>query len=342
MKQRQTILSGILLGFCHFAVDFCCTALLSAYVDARSALLCAIIYNGLAFAFQLPIGALADRLRQNRHFAILGCLLVGCSGFTVSIPLLLSVILGLGNALFHVGGGREALLRGGRKAGFIGHFVAPGAIGIFLGPLCAKKLPEVGLLLPALAIFCALILLLLRQPDRQIEGLVLPGKGRRKLLIPVCLFLTVLLRAYMGGVVSYSFQKEWHWAALFVFCIFGGKFLGGRLADRFGAFAFQAVAQVAATALFVLSIWFPYCAFPAIFLFNTTMAVTAHRLYVYAPSAGGLMFGLTTFALYIGSLPKLLGWANPFFTWWGLLILGLLSTALLLLGLLPKGDDALD
>lgn len=342
MKRKQQLLSAFLLGGSHFAVDFCCTALLSAYVGTGTALLCAILYNGLAFAFQLPIGALADGLKKNRLFAIVGCLVVACGGFAVKIPLLLSIILGLGNALFHIGGGREALLRGGKKAGFVGHFVAPGAVGIFLGPICAKSGLELNLLLPALALFCAMLLLLLRQSDRQIEEQLLPETGQRKLLIPVCLFLTVLLRAYLGGVVSYSFQKEWHWAALFVLCIFGGKFLGGRFADRFGAFPFQLVAQTVATALFVLSLWFPYCAFPAIFLFNTTMAVTAHRLYVYAPSHGGMMFGLTTFALYLGTLPKLLGWANPFFTWWGLLILGLLSGALLLLGLLPKGGAALD
>lgn len=336
-------LSGILLGFSHFAVDFCCTALLCAHTNPKSALLCAIIYNGLAFAFQLPVGAMADRLGQNRHFAILGCLTVACGGFAVNVPLLMSVILGLGNAFFHVGGGREALLRGGRKASRIGYFVAPGAIGIFLGPLCASLGLPITRFLPLPALICAL-LLLLRQPERQIEALVLPARmsGRKRWIVPVCLFLTVLLRAYMGGTIGYSFQQNSWMAMLFVLCIFGGKLLGGRFADRFGAFSFSLIAQPVATLLFVLSIWFPYCAFPAIFLFNTTMAVTAHRLYLYTPESGGMMFGLTTLALYFGTLPKLLGWTNPFFTWWGLLLLGLLSTCLLLLGLLPKGgkEDA--
>lgn len=341
MRKKTHFLAGLLLGGSHFAVDFGCTALLTAFAcgSAKTALLCAIVYNGLAFAFQLPIGALADRLQKSRLFAIIGCLTVACGAFAVQLPLLLSVVLGLGNALFHVGGGREALLRGEKKASLVGHFVAPGAIGIFLGPLFAASGHDVALFLPALTLLCALLLLLLRQSDKSVEELLLPCPGcsrKSTVLILVCMFLTVLLRAYMGSVVHYSFQASLWMAALFVLCIFGGKFLGGCFADRFGAFSFSLIAQLTATALFVLSVWFPFFAYPAIFLFNTTMAITAHKLYISLPAYGGTMFGLTTFALFLGSLPKLLGWASPFFTWWGLLLLGLTSTALLLLGLLPK------
>ena len=218
-----------------------------------------------------------------------------------------------------------------------------GALGIFLGPFLAARSVHAGQLFPALCLLCALLLLLLRQSESRTEALRLPQSPQSRgtfLRITVCMFLTVLLRAYMGSLVRYPFQSTFLMALLFVLCILAGKFLGGRFADRFGAFSFSLVAQLAATALFVLSLWYPYCAYPAIFLFNTTMAITAHRLYRLSPAYGGAMFGLTTLALYLGTLPKLLGWASPLFTWWGLLLLGLLSTALLLVGLLPKGGDA--
>lgn len=345
MRKKSDFTAGILLSCSHFAVDLSCTALLTAYAcrDGKTALLCALVYNGFAFAFQLPIGALADSWKKNRLFAVVGCLLVACGAFALRYPLLLSIIIGLGNAFFHVGGGREALLRGGKKAAMIGHFVAPGALGIFLGPLLATRSAHTGQLFPALCLLCALLLLLLRQGESRTEALRIPQSPQSSgtfLRITVCMFLTVLLRAYMGSIIRYPFQSTFLMALLFVLCILAGKFLGGRFADRFGAFSFSLVAQLAATALFVFSLWHPYCAYPAIFLFNTTMAITAHRLYRLSPAYGGTMFGLTTLALYLGTLPKILGWANPFFTWWGLLLLGLLSTALLLLGLVPRGGDA--
>lgn len=342
MNKKTNLTAGILLGYSHFVVDLSCTALLTAYAcpDARTALLCAIVYNGLAFAFQLPIGALADGLRKHRFFSVMGCLLVAFGALSGKIPLLLCLLIGLGNACFHVGGGRESLLRGGKKAAMIGHFVAPGAIGIFLGPLLTNRFPTFLPVFPCLCLFSALLLLILRQPESRTEALCLPPQRKKFLAVCLCMFLTVLLRSYMGSTVHYSFQSITLMAVLFVLCIFGGKFLGGVFADRFGAFSFSLVAQLAATALFVLSVWYPYCAYPAIFLFNTTMAITAHRLYRLSPKNCGAMFGLTTLALYLGTLPKLLGWGNPFFTWWGLLLLGLLSTALLLAGLLPRGGDS--
>ena len=109
--------------------------------------------------------------------------------------------------------------------------------------------------------------------------------------------------------------------------------LGGSLADRFGAFRFSLIAQPLGTALFVLSTVQPLLAIPATLLFNTTMAITAHAVYRSAPHRSGTMFGLTTLALYLGVLPRLLSAPNPLFTWWGLALIGLGSTGLLLLGL---------
>ena len=338
MAKQKTIAAGLLLGGTHFLVDFCCTAILtglSLQVSGEMLLICAILYNGLAFAFQLPLGALADRLQLSRSLCAFGCLLVAVAPF-LPAPILVSALLGLGNACFHVGGGREALHRGGEKAGFVGHFVAPGAIGIFLGPLCAKMSWPIHVIAPVSLSLCAFLFFFTRNGGKQTETLRFPaqalGTGRLAAMM-VCMFLTVLLRAYMGTIIHYDFQAFPLLAALFVLCIFGGKFFGGTLADRFGAFPFSLCAQLSATVLFVLSLWVPWCAYPAIFLFNTTMAITAHKLYVALPSWGGTMFGLTTLALFLGSVPKLLGTESPFFTWWGLLLLSLLSTALLLTGL---------
>lgn len=344
-KEKQAI---ALLGGAHFFVDFACTALLgalSAALPHSRIIFCATLYNALAFAFQLPIGALADGLKCSRAMAGFGCLLVA-AGSLFSQPLILCLLIGLGNACFHVGGGREALHRGRGSAGFVGRFVAPGALGIFLGPRLSALTLLRRIALPAILLVLAVLLFFTRRQDKYTETLsVVPGKrsfGRLAGLL-ACMFLTVLLRSYMGTVLRYPLFSAFGWAAGFSLCIFAGKYFGGILSDRFGVLPFSAAAQLLSAVLLALSPFFAPLALPGIFLFNTSMAVTATALYKALPRYPGTMFGLTTFALFLGVLPRLLEQEIPLFTWWGGLILGLLSAFLLLGGLIlgtGGGGDA--
>ena len=326
--------SEILPAITHLFVDLTCTALLSRLAEDLSyeqVVACAILYNCLAFAFQLPIGMLADLLCSTRLAAALGCVLVALGGFFPQ-PLILCLFIGLGNACFHTGAGREALQRE-QGAAAVGRFVAPGALGIFFGP----RLTKFPLILPAVLLLLGILLL-----RRHKEAAAPPAeRNGHRVLMALCMFLTVLLRSYIGTLLRYSFLSAFGWALSFSLCVFAGKFLGGILADRFGAFRSSLVTQLGASALLVLSVFYPVLALPGILLFNTTMAVTAAELYRGFPKFPGAMFGLTTLALFLGVLPRLLGWENTLFTWWGLGSLCLLSTALLLGGLiLGKRRDA--
>lgn len=342
---RSDLRCGMLLGPSHFFVDFACTAMLTtlnARLSPMEVIACALLYNGLAFAFQLPVGALADALSLHRKLAALGCLLTA-AGALFFQPLVLCILIGLGNACFHVGGGREALKRGKGTAAFVGFFVAPGAIGIFLGP----RLSSLAWLTRGILPVCLLVLaaLLLRSHPEGEKAEQLPCSrctlsGPAAITVMACMFFTVLLRSYMGTLLQYPILSGFWPALLFTLSIFAGKSFGGKLADRFGVLPFSAAAQLLAVAAFMLSIRFQWLAFPSIFLFNTTMAITATQLYRCMPRYPGTMFGLTTLALYLGVIPRLLGLANPFFNWWGLGLLSLVSAGLLLLGLycIERGD----
>lgn len=332
---------SLLLGAAHFAVDFICTLMLAESARQLTywqVMACAVLYNGLAFAFQLPIGALADRLKLSRGLAAVGCLMVA-AGALLPVSLAANALMGLGNACFHVGGGREALKRGGDSAGIVGKFVAPGAVGIFLGPRLAGLLRPVRGMLPLMLVLLAAMLLKTRTSGREAEAMQAPGGKRppgKLVCVCVCMFLTVFLRAYLGSALAYPFLSQAGWAFLFTLCIFGGKYFGGILADRFGTLRFCILSQLLGTVLFVFSTELPWLGMPAVFLFNTTMAVTATRLYRCAPGLPGTMFGLTTVALYLGALPRLMNLLQPV----GLGLLSGLSTVLLVLGLmLSEGGD---
>ena len=137
----------MLYSLLHFLVDgICAWGMLGRFRGFDAILL----YNFCAFVLQLPLGAVLDRFGGRRTpmvFAAAGC------GLTLLGACTSPLLLGLGNALFHVGGGVD-VIRDGGKCEKLGIFVAPGAMGLFLGGLLAgRSLP----LLPVLILMAALL-----------------------------------------------------------------------------------------------------------------------------------------------------------------------------------------
>ena len=118
----------------HFLVDFSCAFLMFRHVAGTpDGYFCVLLYNFCAFAVQMPLGLLADKWNRNILFALAGCLLVGLAYGLVQIPVAAVIVVGLGNALFHVGGGLDVLNVSEKKLGALGVFVSPGALGIYYG-----------------------------------------------------------------------------------------------------------------------------------------------------------------------------------------------------------------
>ena len=122
----------------HFVVDFSCAVLISNIIIPQltgsfSLFFAIIIYNFFAFAIQLPIGILADKINKNAICSALGCVLV-IMAFAISrFGITSCLIAGIGNAMFHIGGGIDVLNISDKKATLSGIFVSTGALGIFLG-----------------------------------------------------------------------------------------------------------------------------------------------------------------------------------------------------------------
>src|SRR5699024_9872855 len=112
---------------------------------------CLLLYNFCAFALQMPLGIWADGLNRNGLLAAVGCSLTAAA-FLVPLALPAAVVAGVGNALFHLGGGIDVLNAGERKAAALGVFVSPGAVGLYVGTLwgggaaVSALLPPAGLL----------------------------------------------------------------------------------------------------------------------------------------------------------------------------------------------------
>jgi len=293
----------------HFFVDFACALFMFGALRSTSEwVLCLLLYNFFAFAMQMPLGVLADRMNRNALFASAGCLLVAFAYVFSGIPLLGCTILGLGNGMFHVGGGIEVMNEAQGKCAPLGIFVSPGALGLYIGTLLGKS-SGLPLWLGALTmLLCSLFLvfstLLHRHSLRSDNPAFSPGTPSRGVwLAAVCLFAVVCLRSLMG--MTADFPGKAAAGVLSVLAVVLGKALGGILSDRFGALATSAVSLLLCAVLFLFP-GFTLGYLLALLLFNMTMPITLNGMAKLFPQARGFAFGALTFALFLGFLPVFL------------------------------------
>ena len=329
-----------LYSLAHFWVDLSCALLafrsLSASPDFA---LCLLLYNFCAFALQMPLGLLADRLDRNGAVAAAGCALVALA-YAVPLPLAAAVTAGVGNALFHLGGGIDTLNTGLHRSAALGIFVSPGAVGLFLGTLWGRGdaaplwAGPVGLLVLAGAILwlCRRTFGSLRSGNAPLDPTPREGWGP---LVP--LFLVVVLRSYMGANQAFVWKSQGQWALVLTLALALGKAGGGLLSDRLGPRRAAGWSLGLAVALYLLS-GAPLPGLLAVFLFNMTMPMTLWAAAQLLPGAKGFGFGLLTFALFVGYLPVYLGWPAVFGNVWACAAAAALSLALLWR---PLGKEAL-
>lgn len=311
------------LSAAHAAVDFCCAALFFGMERGDAAWLCMVFYNACAFLMQLPLGLVADRLNRNLPFASAGCLLVAAACFLRFNPLLAVIVAGLGNGAFHVGGGIEVLNDSGSKAGPLGVFVSPGAIGLYLGRVYAGFFAAHRLLLPLLMLLCGAGMTVIGLTERRCVSenadfsLALPKRGLPLLAL---LFFVVVLRSFTGTTPAFSagtLLSPLHpvLAGLIpVLCLAGGKAAGGFLSDRFGPIP-TSIGSLGLCALLLFFPLHPALALVALFLFNMSMPITLFGSARLLKGAKGGAFGLLTAALFVGTVPVFLGITLPSSPW---------------------------
>lgn len=326
----------------HFAVDFCCAHFMFTLLrDSGNWLYAMLIYNFCAFAMQMPLGLLADKLNRNYAVAAAGCILVAVSSIISCqwfiTQMLSAAVMGLGNALFHVGGGVDVLNISEHRCAPLGLFVSPGAIGLCLGAMLKGRFP--------LYADCAILVLM-----ALLIALPAVRKGRYTDNLPLkfdkitvsstlcllCLLAVVCLRSFAG--MSFSFEwKSSLPAVVPVLCVAFGKALGGFAADGIGSKLATLLSLGACAVLFLFS-GIPLCGLAALLLFNMTMPITLWETAKLFPNAKGFSFGLLTFALFLGFLPVCFG--TPSLNAVLSTAAVLLSLLLLLLGIRRKKDVA--
>lgn len=330
---------SLFLGVVHALVDGACGYLL--YYDLRSSglhpsniVFWIIIYNLLAFAGQVPIGYLADRLDSYRGAAIAGVL--GAAAALMLAPTMVRaavVVTGIANALFHVGAGALVLRASGERSTESGVFVGPGAIGLFAGLwLGAHDVPIRGALLLALLLGVPLLHQLARDVVVPSEGALPKVRSGMLVLVMICaacLLGSVTVRSLVGGTIAGPWRGvSTQVLLLLALAACGGKMLGGFVSDRLGWTTISVSALLLSAPLITLWVGSAVGAVLGMLLFQMTMPVTLKAVHHVLPERPGLAFGLPCLALILGAMPGLLGYGRLLRAWW--VIAGLLAVSTLL------------
>jgi FSR family fosmidomycin resistance protein-like MFS transporter len=309
----------------HAAVDAVCALVLwravhAGLIAAGAAFTAFVVYNLLAFAVQPVIGLAVDRIGRPRDAAALGGLMVVVAVPLAAVPHLFVaavVMAGLGNAVFHVGGGVVSAGIAPGRATPLGFFVAPGAAGLAWGIVSGRGGGAVWPAAAALAVFSLAILALPTPAQRTSRPLHASAArhalrpGSRLELIVILLAFVIGVRSYAGLALALPWKREMTLLIALTAAVVAGKAAGGVLADRFGWRLIGIGALVASLPLLALGGSSPAAGITGMLVFNMTMPVTLAAMIAALPRHVGFAFGLTCLALFIGAAPVLAGWAPP-------------------------------
>ncbi|ABX42775.1 MFS transporter [Lachnoclostridium phytofermentans] len=318
----KLIRSVHIFSFAHFVIDFACAYIVFHTLSLdRMWWLSILVYNFCAFALQMPIGLLADKLNRNVTVVLLGFAFVIASYLPFIPFLLLAILAGTGNALFHIGGGIEVMNASKGRASTLGIFVSPGAFGIYFGGMLGReKSIPIYWVLGVLIILSFIILLhnaikrntfVTENPPVDFDFVLPNNRGEegdnhnefyKGLLMIVGLMIVVGLRSYMGIALTFPWKSTYAFGILYICGVVFGKAFGGIFSDTFGRKNTITISLLFAAIFFSMA-QHPLFGVMAIFLFNMTMPITLHIISQILPNAKGFAFGILTFALFLGYLP---------------------------------------
>lgn len=258
-----------------------------------------LLYNTLAFSTQGLVGLAADQVKRHSLCGSAAMLLVAAGFFLPVSPWVCVCIIGIGNSFFHVAAGCMTLEESNGRAGKLGVFVAPGAIGLTAGTLW----PAAGAFLAVALCACAAVLLLVTQrSDVSCSGTAIAHTIRPDVAVIALLTLSVAVRAIGGTAVSFPWKITSALSLLLTCSVFAGKCAGGYLCDKLGVKKSAWLSIVPAAILIAFCSEWMVPSLAGQFLLNLTMPVTLWLLYRAMPDSPGFAFGLAASALWPGTL----------------------------------------
>lgn len=267
-----------------------------------------LLYNFIAFALQAPVGLLVDYIAKPKQSAVASLMILILAVFLMNFSMLLSVVLfGFANALYHVAGGSVCFNLAPFKAAAPGIFVGPGAFGLVMGGVIGRSdtMNQAGFAFLLLVMSFIIWKTEIDKVDIVIDDNI--SKQKKIYLAFILIFIVVACRALIGTVIKMPWQSSL--TLLFVSTIFVslGKGFGGVIADRMGWMKTGLFGLIVSAPLLLFFSTVPIFGILGNFIFQFTMAITLVATYKIFPTRPAFAFGLPCLALFLGTLPALLG-----------------------------------
>jgi FSR family fosmidomycin resistance protein-like MFS transporter len=138
---RKTSL--IIYTFAHFCTDFVCfyflfAGFVTSAQNLETATIGFLLYNVIAFGLQPIIGYISDE-KTGLPIGVIGCAAIIAGVLLLPHSWIALVVIAIGNACFHVGGGIDSLVRAEGRMARSGVFVSSGVLGVAIGTLAGKS-----------------------------------------------------------------------------------------------------------------------------------------------------------------------------------------------------------
>ena len=299
----------------HLLVDGLCVC--SLYLIASSFPVSRLVgifltYNVLAFLTQPLTGLLADHMARKHWLLLASVLLLTMAVLATSVVMalgtsafgimLVAVLLGMGNSLFHVWGGKQVAVKTNNDMRALGVFVSTGAFGLAIGFVFFSW----PLLYVFLLLICLLAMGVVQEPEgssQEAEDESLETRSWSQLFVilaVVGLMLAVMLRSFVGEAFSSGITKS----SMMVLLIGGlsmlGKMAGGWIARQMGIVKMLVMVLLVVVVCYLFKDHGLVILLVGLFAVNCTMPVTLYLVNLVLPGKEGLAFGLLAAALIPG------------------------------------------
>ena len=305
-------LTTLLYTILHFCIDGICiyTIFNRLYSDDfYRSLAVFFLYNTFAFIFQAFVGLLIDKFKNHKLFLIISIVLTALGGILNFNFIISAIILGLGNAFFHIAGGYHVIKSTKNDIASLGIFVSSGAIGVCLG----QRFSGIYILITfiALALICSTIVLFTNVKYEDNNNQLKEKKNSKlKIIFLLLILLVVFIRSFIGKISIINFDTNNIIFLLIAICVALGQALGGIISKYFGIIKTIIISSSISIILLAFLNFNAIGYMIGICLFNFTMPITLYYANIVLKGHEGLAFGLLAMILFPGYLLGMIPFYN--------------------------------
>lgn len=313
----------------HFLVDGIAAIFIFSKLYSNSyesSLIVFIVYNTLAFVLQPFLGLLIDKFNFPKRFLFCSILSLNLAFIFNVNKIIATILLGIGNALFHISGAKYVTNKQGNDIIILGIFVSTGAFGLVIGQIYFSFYSF--FIMYAFLMISFILLMILSDNKKQSSSNIYQTQFKVGFL--VIILIVVFIRSYLGKLTTSITLSNNTFVLLSGISVMVGKILGGFLYKKLG------ISKVLVLSFIIVSISLgfgrnnQFLYLLGIMIFNFSMPLTLFLANQIFYQKEGFAFGLLAGILFPAYLLAMIN-VNSFWTSFLVVSLSLLSLGLLIL-----------